>query len=105
MAAAHTGYKYTPIFFLSIAEYNVGEIDVSVQAGSWTGRSFLNYTAIVNSVGQEAAFNFSAPRLEESVEIWDAKACNETQFDYRNIHHRCVDFGMYVYVLCMYESV
>ena len=32
----NTGYEYSPLFFLSIAEYNVGEVDAVVVAGAWT---------------------------------------------------------------------
>ena len=32
----NTGYEYSPLFFLSIAEYNVGEVDAVVVAGPWT---------------------------------------------------------------------
>jgi hypothetical protein len=105
VAVVHTGYEYTPLFFLSIAEYNVGQVDAEVVAGSWTNHKFLNYAKLrshlatlppaasgpgAGGAGAGAGvdssdallFNYSAPRRRfRDVAVWAAAACDKSLLD------------------------
>lgn len=105
VAVVHTGYEYTPLFFLSIAEYNVGQVDAEVVAGSWTNHKFLNYAKLrshlatlppaASGLGAGGAgagagvdssdallFNYSAPRRRfRDVAVWAAAACDKSLLD------------------------
>ena len=88
VAVVHTGYEYTPLFFLSIAQYNAGQVDAEVVAGSWTNHKFLDHARLRAQLAALAAgagtgredgqlFNYSAPRRRfPSSAVWAAAACN-----------------------------
>jgi hypothetical protein len=105
VAVVHTGYEYTPLFFLSIAEYNVGQVDAEVMAGTWTNNKYLNYSKFRSHLatfppaasgpgaggagagagadsGDALLFNYSAPRRRfDDVAVWAAAACDKTLLD------------------------
>uniref|UniRef100_A0A6T7MP60 ABC3 transporter permease C-terminal domain-containing protein n=1 Tax=Hanusia phi TaxID=3032 RepID=A0A6T7MP60_9CRYP len=89
VAAMNTLFEYTPLLFLSIAEYNVGEIDVTVHPSSWTTLSFLNFSNVRRTIGgDDVLFNYSSPRWSLSTSVWNAKFCNQDGWNFRNASDR-----------------
>jgi hypothetical protein len=78
VATAHTVYRFTPILFLSIAEFTVGQRDVVVEAGSWTGIRHLNFSKILSTVGKESDFRYSSPRLVQEIDVFNLASCDKT---------------------------
>lgn len=81
VATAHTVYRFTPILFLSIAEFTVGQRDLVVRAGSWTGIQHLNFSKILATLDKERDFRYSAPRLVEEMSVFDLSSCDEDPAD------------------------
>lgn len=76
VAVVHSGFEYTPLFFLSIAEYDAGQIDVRVSAGAWTRHRFLNFSKFMAEIGEEEEYlSYAAPRIELPASLWPSKAC------------------------------
>jgi uncharacterized membrane protein YobD (UPF0266 family) len=107
VVVVNTGYEYSPLFFLSIAQYNVGEVDAVVTPGLWTNFRFLNYSKVRHELGNMAAagrsgrpssadavpdaelFNYSAPRhVLYRTAVWPARRCAAGGLDPANISQR-----------------
>ena len=83
IAVLYSGYQYTPLVVLSVAQYQVGEVDAVVTPGAWTHHDSLNYTKFRAAAGvpdrQGWSFNFSAPRLSfPGTAAWSALRCQDT---------------------------
>ena len=127
VAVVDTMYEYMPLFFLSIAEYNVGEIDATIKPGEWTGHNFLNFSRVRSSIrastaasagrgggglgagGERGAggadewglYNYSAPRQRfPYTRVWATDACNTSAIDPLNVSERYFGRGSRVGESC-----
>ena len=102
VVVVETAFECTPLLFLSIAEYNVGQVDAVVSPGTWTNHRFLNFSKVRDHIGAIAAagaglggkgeskgnaadrllFNYSAPRHSfPETSVWAAHPCNTSQLN------------------------
>uniref|UniRef100_A0A7S4JAS7 ABC3 transporter permease C-terminal domain-containing protein n=1 Tax=Guillardia theta TaxID=55529 RepID=A0A7S4JAS7_GUITH len=89
VATMNTLFEYTPLLFLSIAEYNVGEMDVTVLPSSWTSLTYLNYSNVRSTVGgEDVLFNYSSPRWSIYTSAWNTKLCNNQGWNFRDASDR-----------------
>lgn len=65
----------TPVVFLRLAELQVGEMDLVVSPGGWTGNSQLNYTLVSNILHTEQAYTYSSPRYQFGAYVINSKSC------------------------------
>lgn len=91
VAVAQSAFEYTPLFFLSVAEFNVGEVDIQVRAASWTDYDTLNYSRIVREIGsdpKDPSLNYSTARWQKRANVWSVSSCNRSAIDARDLSER-----------------
>lgn len=63
------------MIFSACLPLQVGEQDIVITAGSWTGLDHLNYTSILSTIGKERDFSHSSPRMVKDISLFDASIC------------------------------
>lgn len=66
----------SPIIFLRLSELEAGEIDLEVEAGSWTQYTRLNYTLVSELLSSEDKYTYNTPRYEYGVSAFSFKDCS-----------------------------
>eukprot|EP00033_Pygsuia_biforma_P002404 GCRY01002662.1.p1 GENE.GCRY01002662.1~~GCRY01002662.1.p1 ORF type:complete len:716 (-),score=198.86 GCRY01002662.1:316-2358(-) len=70
----------TPVVFLALAEADGGQIDLRMQANSWTGQELLNFTKM-DSFLNEQGLSKQSPRLFEDSYMFVAKRCTNDVYN------------------------
>ena len=73
--------SHTPVVFLSLAELEQGEIDVTLQPMSSTGFDFFNYTLVSEILDEDPLFQFHTPREYFTSHInhfYDPRLCDNS---------------------------
>jgi len=73
--------SHTPVVFLSLAELEQGEIDVTLQPMSSTGFDFFNYTLVSEILDEDPLFRFHTPREYFTSRInhfYDPRLCDNS---------------------------
>ena len=63
IAVVDTSLAMAPVVFLRIAEAGNGEIDLTLNAGKWTGYQMLDYNQISELLDDNYTLSFHAPRI------------------------------------------